>query len=219
MLSVHDIRTVSFSKPALGRRGYAEDEVDAFIDRVAGTVEELLLTQAESTLSEGALSEAVTEQFTATPSVMSMDTTGGYAPGGYVQGPASHVIFSAHEPPVVTAPVGEPQEFGRAREPEPPAASVSSEAAARVLALADEVATRVQSEATVKAEQVVADAQAHALRVLSDATGEASRIVESAKAEVAGLDDRIRQLRVFEQAYRVKVRDFMSGQLSDLQGL
>nr|WP_099539665.1 DivIVA domain-containing protein [Mycobacterium celatum] len=29
-----DVRSVAFNKPPLGKRGYNEDEVDAFLDRV-----------------------------------------------------------------------------------------------------------------------------------------------------------------------------------------
>jgi DivIVA domain-containing protein len=33
-LSPQDVRNVAFSKPPIGKRGYNEDEVDAFLDRV-----------------------------------------------------------------------------------------------------------------------------------------------------------------------------------------
>jgi DivIVA domain-containing protein len=35
-----DIRNVAFSKPPIGRRGYNEDEVDAFLDRVAAALQD-----------------------------------------------------------------------------------------------------------------------------------------------------------------------------------
>ncbi|MFC5332916.1 DivIVA domain-containing protein [Mycobacterium branderi] len=33
-LTAADVRGVAFNKPPIGRRGYNEDEVDAFLDRV-----------------------------------------------------------------------------------------------------------------------------------------------------------------------------------------
>jgi DivIVA domain len=38
MLTPADIRNVAFGKPPLGRRGYDEEEVDAFLDDVEHTV-------------------------------------------------------------------------------------------------------------------------------------------------------------------------------------
>ncbi|WP_227983245.1 DivIVA domain-containing protein [Nocardia spumae] len=33
-LTADDIRDVAFGKPALGRRGYAQDQVDSFLERI-----------------------------------------------------------------------------------------------------------------------------------------------------------------------------------------
>ncbi|MEV0271663.1 MAG: DivIVA domain-containing protein [Hamadaea sp.] len=38
LLTPEDIRTVAFRKPALGRRGYDEEGVDAFLDAVEQTL-------------------------------------------------------------------------------------------------------------------------------------------------------------------------------------
>ncbi|MCV7234831.1 cell division protein DivIVA [Mycobacterium branderi] len=46
-LTPDDVRSVAFSKPAIGKRGYNEDEVDAFLDRV----EEALRNPRASTLT------------------------------------------------------------------------------------------------------------------------------------------------------------------------
>ncbi len=37
-MSASDVRNVSFRKPPLGRRGYDEEEVDAFLDEVEKTI-------------------------------------------------------------------------------------------------------------------------------------------------------------------------------------
>ncbi|GAB3979955.1 DivIVA domain-containing protein [Plantactinospora veratri] len=41
-LTPSDIRNVSFRKPALGRRGYDEQDVDEFLNRVEGTISALM---------------------------------------------------------------------------------------------------------------------------------------------------------------------------------
>ena len=37
-LTPADVRSIAFTKPPLGRRGYAEEEVDAFLDEVEKTL-------------------------------------------------------------------------------------------------------------------------------------------------------------------------------------
>lgn len=37
-LTPADVHNVAFSKPPIGKRGYNEDEVDAFLDRVVATL-------------------------------------------------------------------------------------------------------------------------------------------------------------------------------------
>ncbi|GEE00133.1 hypothetical protein nbrc107696_05790 [Gordonia spumicola] len=41
MLTPEEIHDVAFSKPPFGKRGYNEDEVDAYLDLVEATVSEL----------------------------------------------------------------------------------------------------------------------------------------------------------------------------------
>src|SRR3954452_10460882 len=41
-LTPADIRNVAFSKPPIGKRGYSEEEVDAFLDLVGGELTRLL---------------------------------------------------------------------------------------------------------------------------------------------------------------------------------
>lgn len=38
LVSTWDVQTIAFSKPPIGLRGYNEDEVDAFLDRVEDTI-------------------------------------------------------------------------------------------------------------------------------------------------------------------------------------
>ena len=37
-LTPADVHNVAFSKPPIGKRGYNEDEVDAFLDTLAATI-------------------------------------------------------------------------------------------------------------------------------------------------------------------------------------
>lgn len=41
MLTPDDVRNVAFSKPKMGKRGYSEDQVDAFLEAVEATLRTL----------------------------------------------------------------------------------------------------------------------------------------------------------------------------------
>ncbi|WOC11943.1 hypothetical protein MP11Mi_10230 [Gordonia sp. MP11Mi] len=41
VVSPEEVHNIAFSKPPLGKRGYNEDEVDAFLDEVEATLTEL----------------------------------------------------------------------------------------------------------------------------------------------------------------------------------
>jgi DivIVA domain-containing protein len=75
LLTPDDIRKVSFRKPPIGRRGYDEEEVDAFLDVIEGTITALYDEIAR--LRSGAAAPA----FAAAPTA----TSGGDLPGDLAQ--------------------------------------------------------------------------------------------------------------------------------------
>ncbi len=44
-LTPADVHNVAFSKPPIGKRGYNEDEVDAFLDLVENELDHLFVTE------------------------------------------------------------------------------------------------------------------------------------------------------------------------------
>ena len=79
LLTPDDIHKVSFRKPPIGRRGYDEEEVDAFLDVIEGTITALYDEIAR--LRSGGAAPA----FAAAPVPVSAPVSAGDLPGDLAQ--------------------------------------------------------------------------------------------------------------------------------------
>jgi DivIVA domain-containing protein len=110
------------------------------------------------------------------------------------------------------------------------AARVTDEAqttAARVTEEAQTTAARVTDEAQTSAARLTEEAQATAARLLEEGQANAARALEEAQTQTRNqisaldqersvLEGRIEELRNFEREYRSKLKDYISGQLREL---
>lgn len=244
-LTPADVHNVAFSKPPIGKRGYNEDEVDAFLDLVEAELARLVeenndlrsqVEQLESQLQSAQvdLDDARTQAASSTSSA-----------------PA--------------APVEEPRRL--APVPAPTAAEQTSPGgdhhvqAAKVLGLAQEMADRLTgeakaeadgmlSEARTKSEQLLSDARAKSDSMVNEARGKAETMLNDARtraetlerqarekasglerdaqrkhSEVMGnitqeknaLEKKIDTLRTFEREYRTRLQTYLESQLRELQ--
>ena len=173
-LTPADVHNVAFSKPPIGKRGYNEDEVDAFLDLVENELARLIEENAD-------LRQRVTELDQELVSVRA---------GVGVQATQAIPLYQpepepVHEPepePVVVQPVYEA--------PAPQAAATTEEAhlkAARVLALAQDTADRLTGTAKAEADKLLADARASADSMVSEARYTAETTVADARARADAL--------------------------------
>src|SRR3954451_15748422 len=148
-LTPADVHNVAFSKPPIGKRGYNEDEVDAFLDLVEAELARLLEEN-----------EDLREQ------VSQMEQR---------LGDAQADLDAARSPPPVAAPMPPPPpptQQMRAVEPPPPPPMRPMEPqramgpgddgdhhvqVAKVLSLAQEMAERLTAEAKSEADGMLAD--------------------------------------------------------------
>jgi DivIVA domain-containing protein len=166
-LTPAEVHNVVFKKPSIGKRGYDEDEVDAFLDLV-----------------EDELARLVEENNTLAGRLAELDPSGG--------GGAASVPTPTRGPQAEAEPTSE---RGWEAEPEPSSQPHEYAAgaalgdthvqAARMLGLAQEMADRLTSEARAEAEQLRADTQAEAERLRTEAAAEADqwRTESAAEAE------------------------------------
>ena len=184
------------------REGYAQEEVDDFLDEV---VEELRRLHAENDELRGKLHTAEQRVGELT---RELESRGAEAGG---------VSFAAPEPapaPVVEKPVAP------AAPPAPPAAPSGQnqvEQAAGMLALAQRLHDEYVREAESQRDRIVSDAQATAERLVTEATQERERTLGQLEAERLDLEVAIGQLRGFEQESRSRLAEYFQNQLDQLR--
>src|SRR6202051_5256242 len=161
-LTPADVHNVAFSKPPIGKRGYNEDEVDAFLDLVENELTRLIEENAD-------LRQRVAE--------LDQELASARAGGGVAQ-PTQTIPVYEPEP----EPVAAPQPVYEA--PPQPAAPVSEDShikAAKVLGLAQDTADRLTGTAKTESDKLLADARAQADAMVSEARQTAETTVAEAR--------------------------------------
>jgi len=235
-LTPADVHNVAFSKPPIGKRGYNEDEVDAFLDLVENELTRLIEENSD-------LRQRINE--------LDQELAGG---GGAAPTVAQPIPSYEPEPepkpaPVVAAPSG-------------PVGTNEEQAmkAARVLTLAQDTADRLTGTARAESEKMLADARTNADQIVSEARHTAETAVTEARqradtmladaqtrsetqlrqaqekadalqadaerkhSEIMGtinqqrtvLEGRLEQLRTFEREYRTRLKTYLESQLEEL---
>jgi DivIVA domain-containing protein len=244
-LTPADVHNVAFSKPPIGKRGYNEDEVDAFLDLVENELTRLI---EENTDLRQRVAEHEQELAAARA-------------GGAAQPTQSLPVYKQPEPEPVApvAPVIAPVVAA----PAAPSAPVSEDhhvRAAKVLSLAQDTADRLTGSAKAEADKLLSDARAQADALVSQAKKTAETTVADAKkradttladaqtrsdtqlrqaqekadalqadaerkhTEIMGninqqrgvLEGRLDQLRTFEREYRTRLKTYLESQLEEL---
>jgi DivIVA domain-containing protein len=236
-LTPADVHNVAFSKPPIGKRGYNEDEVDAFLDLIENELTRLIEENAD-------LRQRVNE---VDQELASARAGGGAQPTQaiplYQPEPEPEPVQPAYEAPKA-APVSEDQHLK----------------AARVLSLAQDTADRLTGTAKAESEKVLADARANADAMMGEARHTAETTVAEARqradamladaqtrseaqlrqaqekadalqadaerkhSEIMGtinqqrtvLEGRLEQLRTFEREYRTRLKTYLESQLEEL---
>lgn len=167
-LTPADVHNVAFSKPPIGKRGYNEDEVDAFLD--------LVETELARLIEENNELRQQVEQLDAELESARGDLQGGAAP------PAPPV--RAEEPPrrltSVPAPAS-PLEQTQTHAATVPDAGEPNVQAAKVLGLAQEMADRLTGEAKAESDGMLAEARTKSEQLLSEARAKADSMVNDAR--------------------------------------
>ncbi|MEO5832038.1 MAG: DivIVA domain-containing protein [Nakamurella sp.] len=226
-LTPAEVHNVSFKKPSIGKRGYDEDEVDAFLDLVEDELARLIeennaLTAQLSAAGITVETRTDEEAIAATP----LPTVENAAPA---EPDVSVEPAEPAGPVVVPAPVAAPMSTADA-----------GNHAARLLGLAQETADRLTAEARAEAEATRAAAAAESERVrteaqtfsddlLAEAQTKADTIDADARTQkdtVLGelttqrteLEQKIDGLRTYEREYRSRLKIWITDQLNQLDG-
>ena len=214
-LTPADVHNVAFKKPPIGKRGYDEDEVDAFLD-----------------LIEAELARLIEENNDLKAQVDDMVRSGPPAPQQMRQPPPPPEPMVAPPPQQVAAPrIDENSQvvkvLAMAQETAEKYVSDAKTEADRMIGDARATADRMIGEARSKADAMVNEARSQAAQVEREARGKATSLVQDAERkhnEIIGgleqrkstLDKQIETLRTFEREYRTRLKSYLESQLRDL---
>ncbi|GAA1523301.1 DivIVA domain-containing protein [Dactylosporangium maewongense] len=221
-LTPADVHNVAFKKPPIGKRGYDEEEVDAFLDEVERELARLIEENNElrAQLERGG---------------------GGRAPAGPSGGGdprlASELAdlktqferVQREKQSAEQAARGMQQELDQIRSQGGPAGGDGEQQALRVLMMAQRTADDHVSDARREADKLLSDARTKAEEVTRDARAKADALERDARQRhqeaMGGLDAKrtalqkhIEELKQFEREYRTRLKAYLESQLRDLTG-
>jgi DivIVA domain-containing protein len=199
-LTPADVHNVAFKKPSIGKRGYDEDEVDAFLDVVEAELSRLIEENSDlkKQLEDAGSSSASTqrpvlqkaEPLAATPAPAAASTD-----GGHVQ--AARLLGLAQET----------------------ADKLTSEAKAesdKLLAEAKAHSDALITDATTRAEAAERDSRVKAEALDAEAKARYDQVLGTLASERVGLEKKIADLRTYEREYRGRLKSWISDQLAQL---
>ncbi|MEQ3552271.1 DivIVA domain-containing protein [Pseudonocardia nematodicida] len=202
-LTPADVHNVAFSKPPIGKRGYNEDEVDAFLDLVEAELARLIgenddlrdqVAQLEQRLgdAEADLDEARNQP--APSQTQALQTPAQLGRGGGAPAPQLAGAMGGG----VGADDGGDHHVQ----------------AAKVLGLAQEMADRLTAEAKNEADTMLSDARTKSEQLLSDARTKADGLVNDARSRAETM---LNDARTRAETLERQSRDKAAGLVSDAE--
>ncbi|WP_298178660.1 DivIVA domain-containing protein [Saccharomonospora sp.] len=244
-LTPADVHNVAFSKPPIGKRGYNEDEVDAFLDLVetelARLIEdnnelrqqvEQLDAELESTRSEleaakaaqhGARDDAPSRRLAPVPPPASAmeqtQATGLMADGGEPNVQAAKVLGLAQEMADRLTAEAKTESDSMLAEARTKSEQLLSDARSKADSMVNEARTRAETmlnEARTRAETLERQAREKATNMDREAQRKYTETLNNLNTEKTALNKKIEELRTIEREYRTRLRGFLESQLREL---
>lgn len=219
-LTAEDVVNKRF-QPTKFREGYDQDEVDDFLDEIV--IELRRLNQENEELRQRLIAGE--------SRIAELQRSG----GGAQSAPAAAPQPSYEPAPVAEEPAPEPAPVV-APEPAPAAAvptsvpglpfptpsldinAIDPSSTNNLLQLARRLHEDHVREGIEKRDALIAEGHATAARTVQEAEAKQRQQINSLDQERALLEHRIDELRTFEREYRQKLRGYIEGQLSELDG-
>src|SRR5256884_1078668 len=222
-LTPADVHNVAFKKPPIGKRGYDEEEVDAFLDEVerelARLIEENNELRATAERGGGGRPAAVgpggdprlaqeNAELKAQLDRLNRDKSAAEQAARSMQAELEQVR-SAGGGPVVSGD-GEQQALR--------VLMMAQRTADDHVADARRQADKLVSRARAKAEEVTREARAKADALERDARQRHQEAMGGLDAKRSALQKHIEELKQFELEYRIRLKAYLESQLRDLDG-
>lgn len=240
-LTPADVHNVAFSKPPIGKRGYNEDEVDAFLDLVEVELSRLIeenndlraqVEQLDAQL-ESARADIESASHAAPapsrvdeprrltpvppPSAMEQTSPGGAGGDHHVQ--AAKVLGLAQEMADRLTGEAKAESDGMLAEARTKSEQLLSDARAKSDTMINEARTRAETmlnDARTRAETLERQARDKATTLERDAQRQHSEVLGQVQAERTSLEKKIDELRTFEREYRTRLKTLLESSLREL---
>ncbi|GAB3286484.1 DivIVA domain-containing protein [Sinomonas notoginsengisoli] len=188
-------------QPTKFREGYDQDEVDDFLDEIVIELrrlnqenDELRKKVAELSGNQGAAQAAE-------------------KPTAEVREQAKPEPAKAEAPATQAAPVaqGAPDSQGGAGR------SSAADSAAGLLAMAQQMHDKHVQDGLDQRDKIIAEAQIEASSLVNDAQEKSRKTLGALEQQRSVLERKVEQLRGFERDYRSRLKNYIEGQLRDLE--
>src|SRR3954454_25088361 len=180
--------------------GYDETEVDEFLDEVEAELTRLYRENDELRSKLAAAQRAAAE---------AGESRG--APTQQIAPPAAAPEPEPTPPPPPPAPTPAPVA-------QAPSGANASETATGILALAQRTADEHIAEARTQADRIIGEARTRAEQLKREADDKHRQMIGSLETERSTLEREGEKLRSFEREYRSRLKNYLEGQLRELDG-
>jgi DivIVA domain-containing protein len=226
-LTPADVHNVAFKKPPIGKRGYDEEEVDAFLDEVerelARLIEENneLRAQVERGGRGGAPAVSGADpRLAAELNDVKAQLDRVQRDKAQAEQAARQMQAELEQVRAQGGPVGAPSGAG---------GGDGEQQALRVLMMAQRTADDHVADARREADKLLSDARSKAEEVTREARAKADALERDARqrhqeamggldAKRSALQKHIEELKQFEREYRTRLKAYLESQLRDLDG-
>jgi DivIVA domain-containing protein len=233
-LTPADVHNVAFSKPPIGKRGYNEDEVDAFLDLVEAELARLIeenndlrnqVEELDRQLSAAPIDpgrnlrplEPPRPMMTTVPPTMVEQTS----PGGDHHVQAAKVLGLAQEMADRLTGEAKAEADGMLGEARTKSEQLLSDARAKADGMVNEARTRAETmlnDARIRVETLDRQSREKAASLEREAARKHTEVISSINQEKSTLEKKIDELRTFEREYRTRLKTYLESQLRELDG-
>ncbi|MFN2494387.1 MAG: DivIVA domain-containing protein [Pseudonocardiaceae bacterium] len=235
-LTPADVHNVAFSKPPIGKRGYNEDEVDAFLDLVEAELARLIeenndlrnqVEELDQQLSSMPVDTGRSSRppepprptmMAAVPAPSMVEQT---SPGGDHHVQAAKVLGLAQEMADRLTGEAKAEADGMLGEARTKSEQLLSEARAKADSMVNEARNRAETmlnDARTRAETMERQSREKAVSLERDAQRKHTEILGAINQEKNALEKKIDELRTFEREYRTRLKTYLESQLRELDG-
>ena len=225
-LTPADVAAAAFSKPPLGKRGYDEDEVDAFLELVEAELARLIqentdlrnrVEQLAAPADTGGDRRPAESLGPPSPPPLREQTS----PGGDYNVHAARVLGLAQEMADRLTGEAKAEADGMVSHARVKSEQLLSEARAKAEGMVNDARTRSETmlnDARTRAETLERQSREKAASLERDAARKHTELIAALSQEKGILENKIDELRTFERGYRTRLKTYLDSQLRELGG-